>query len=81
MAEVTIELLGQMVQRVLDNQHDHSAQFTDLTSRVSQLEQSVAGLHRDNGLAVENTALLASRVDRLTDKLERIERRLDIGDA
>jgi hypothetical protein len=78
MADVTLEMLGQMVQRVLNNQHDHSAQLKEVTVRLSQLEQAVSSLHRDGAIQAENTAVLHARIDRLSDRIERIERRLDL---
>ncbi|HIJ64053.1 MAG TPA: hypothetical protein HPQ04_15280 [Rhodospirillaceae bacterium] len=78
MAAVTLEMLGQMVQRVLDKQREHDGKFADLVTRLSQVEMAISGLHRDGTMQAENTAILHARIDRMNDRLERIERRLDL---
>lgn len=79
MPDVTLEMLGQMVQRVLDNQREHSVKFQELTTRLSQVELAVGGLHRDSAAQAENTAILHARIDRLSDRIERVERRLELA--
>jgi hypothetical protein len=71
-------MLGQMVQRVLDNQRDHGAKLQEITTRLSQVEIAVGALHRDSATQAENAAILHARIDRLADRIERVERRLDI---
>jgi len=78
MAAVTLEMLGQLVQRVLDNQRTHDDKLKEVVSRLSQLEHTHASLHRDNSLVVENMAVLNERMDRMSDRIERIERRLEL---
>ena len=80
MAEVTLEMLGVMMQRVLDNQRSHDEKFKEVIGRLSQVELAVSALHRDSALQAENAAMLHARIDRLTDRIERVERRLDLTD-
>lgn len=68
-----------MVQRVLDNQRDHSAKFLEVPTRLSQVEWAIGALHRDGAMQAENTAILHARIDRLSERIERIERRLDLA--
>jgi hypothetical protein len=46
MAEVTLEMLQVMVQKVLDGQKRHDQDFIDVKIRLSSLERSIAGLKR-----------------------------------
>ncbi len=48
MAEVTLEMLQVMVQKVLDGQKRHDQDFIDVKIRLSSLERSIAGLKRGN---------------------------------
>lgn len=74
MAEVTLDYLGQQIQRMLDNQRDHTAKFSEVIERIGRLETLVAGIHSD-------FAGLSVRVDRLSERIDRVERRLEIGAA
>lgn len=72
-------MIQSMLQRVLDNQREHGTEFRELKSRLSQIEQAISGLHRDNAVHAENTALIHARIDRLGDRMDRIEKRLDLS--
>jgi hypothetical protein len=74
MSEITLEPLGQMVQRVLDNQREGREDLREVKTRIGRLEADVANLH-------VATAEQSVRLDRVIDRLERIERRLDLTDA
>jgi phage shock protein A len=50
----------------------------ELVTRVGQLEVSLAGLRTDVGHVHETSAGMSVRLDRLSERLERIERRLDL---
>ena len=79
MPAITLEMLGQLVQRVLDNQRGHDDKLKEVVSRLSQLEHSNASLHRDYAVNAENVALINERLDRMNDRIERIERRLELA--
>ncbi|MHB0887236.1 MAG: hypothetical protein ACYC07_00775 [Acidithiobacillus sp.] len=50
----------------------------DLTRRVGNLEMSVAGVRRDLAHLEENDAAMSIRMDYLNERVERIERRLEL---
>lgn len=55
------------------------ADTTELRTRIGQIEVAIAGLRRDFAHADENTAILSVRMDRLIERMERIEHRLEIA--
>ncbi len=50
----------------------------DVRDRLSALELGVAGIRRDLATLAETDARIAASVDGLSDRVDRIERRLDI---
>ncbi|MBF0168661.1 MAG: hypothetical protein HQL45_13625 [Alphaproteobacteria bacterium] len=78
MVDVTLELLGQMMQRSLDMQRELSADVRELKSRMTDIER---GLGRNAASETEHYASVMGRMDRVDDRIDRVERRLDIGDA
>ena len=66
MAEVSLELLQTMIQRVLDRQADQAALLSEVGERLGSLEGQYASMSR--------------RLDRVGDDVERIKRRLDLVD-
>ena len=81
MAEATLDMLQKMVQKVLDGQRHHDQEFHDVKARLTTIEQTIAGLKRDDADAVETSANLQSQIDKMGDRLSRIEHRLDLNDA
>lgn len=73
MSDVSLELLQQMVQRVLDSQRETRGDVREIKTRLGRLQGDVASLHVF--LAEQSV-----RLDRFADRLERLER-LDITDA
>lgn len=53
----------------------------DVKGRLNDIHSAVVGLRRDQVQDAETVAHMAARIDRLRDDVERINRRLDIGDA
>lgn len=78
MADVTLELLGQMMQRSLDMQRELAADVRELKSRMTDIER---GLGRNAASESEHYASVMGRMDRVDDRIDRVERRLNIGDA
>jgi len=74
MPEASLDLLMQMVQKVLDVQRESREDIREIKTRLGRLECDVASLHVF--LAEQSV-----RLDRFSDRLERVERRLDIADA
>ena len=74
MPEPSLELLIPMVDRVLDSQRETREDIRAVKTRLGRLESEVANLH---GFLAEQSA----RLDRFSDRLERVERRLEIADS
>ncbi len=49
--------------------------------RLTRIETSLASMRRDQAYDAEATALSSARVDRISDRIGRIERRLDLTDG
>jgi hypothetical protein len=71
MPDPSLELSMQMVQKVLDNQRDVRDDVREIKARLGRLETDVAQLHVF--LAEQST-----RLDRFSDIMECVERRLEI---
>ena len=71
MPEASLELL---VQRVLDAQRETREDVREIKTWLGRLESDVARLH-------VFLAELSVRMDRFGDRLEGVERRLEIADA
>ena len=52
----------------------------ELTHRVGRVEIGIAGLRRDLSHYEEGTAEQSVRMDRLNERIERVERRLEIAE-
>lgn len=52
----------------------------EIKHRLHRIETGIAGLRRDQAADAETVAHLEARLDKLGDRLERIERRLDLTD-
>jgi sensor histidine kinase regulating citrate/malate metabolism len=52
----------------------------EVKARLTTLEGLVAGGRRDNALVQEDVNQQQSLIDRITDRLDRIERRLELRD-
>ena len=74
MPEPSLELLIPMVDRVLDSQRETREDIRAVKTRLGRLESEVANLH---GFLAEQSV----RLDRFSDRLERVERRLEIADS
>jgi hypothetical protein len=48
--------------------------------RLTRIEIGLAGLRRDQGADAAGVAEMGLRIDRLTEKVQRIEHRLDFAD-
>lgn len=79
MAEASLELLQVMVQRLLDGQLVLRDDVHDMRARLTSLERAVLASRRDQANDAEHVAHLQEQMDRLTDRIARIERRLEIA--
>lgn len=73
MADVNLDLLQQMVQRVFDSQRETREDVREIKAQLGRLESEVTSLQ----------VFLAEQSVRLDrgDKLERVERRLESADG
>ena len=78
MAEVSRELIQLMLQRVLDELAALREDMRDVKKRLSAVEHAVVSLRRDQTNDAEATAHAQDRLDRLGERVARIERRLEI---
>ncbi|OGT93865.1 MAG: hypothetical protein A2286_03040 [Gammaproteobacteria bacterium RIFOXYA12_FULL_61_12] len=53
----------------------------EIKQRLSGLETGVAGIRREMVGHYEDSTLLHNRVDRISERIERIERRLELQDS
>ena len=80
MSEPTLELLQTMVQRVLDNQQRQARDHQEMRERLNETLIAVTAIRRDQAHDAEVIAHVQARMDRLGDRLDRVERRLDLHD-
>lgn len=80
MAEPSLELLQIMVQRVLDRLEEHSDEFKEIKARLASLERAVLSIRNDMVGSAHVDANLQDQIDRVSARLARVERRLDIAD-
>jgi hypothetical protein len=78
MVEPTLELLQVMVQKVLDNQHRQSDDIKEILTRQGRLEEGQARIRRDVGSDAETVAHVQAQMDRIRERLDRVERRLEL---
>ncbi len=57
------------------------ADTREVKGRLTALEQGQAAIRRDLGASAETDARIQGQLDRLGDRVERIERRLNLSDA
>jgi uncharacterized coiled-coil protein SlyX len=76
LASVTLEHL----RAIRATQSDHTERFGRLESRMNSLEGVVAGMRRDLSHMYGDIVEQHARMDQLTARVERIERRLDLTD-
>ena len=81
MAEVSLELIQLMLQRVLDNQAQHDLKFLQIEDQLKLQGKLVLSLRHNAVTDAELTALVNDRVSALGGRVDRIERRLDLRDA
>lgn len=77
LAGVTLEHL----RAIRATQTDHTERFARLESRMNSLELVVAGMRCDLSHMYGDIVEQHERMDQLTARVERIERRLELRDA
>lgn len=78
MAEPNLEMLMAMMQRTLDIQRETAADIRDMKLRLTGIERQLGS---NAASEMEHYASVMGRMDRFDDRLGRVERRLELGDA
>jgi phage shock protein A len=78
MTENIENLLLEHMKRFQAGQDRIERKLEELVGRAGRLEVSVAGLRSDFSHADENTAAMSVRLDRLSERFDRIEKRLEL---
>ena len=79
MSNGTDNLVLEHLKRFQSGQERIERKLDEVITRIGQLEIGVASLRRDFAHSDENTAGMGVRMDRLSDRIERIERRLELS--
>lgn len=74
MAEVTLDFIAEQLVRLLDGQREIRHELGDVKQRLQAVEVGLLDVRRD-------IVRLDHRLDRVEDRLLRIERRLDLAEA
>ena len=77
LASVTLEHL----RAIRATQSDHTERFARLESRINSLELVVAGMRRDLSHMYGDIVEQRARMDQLTARVERLERRLELNSS
>ena len=78
MTENIESLLLEHLKRFQPGQERIERKLYEVIDRVGQLQLGVSGLRRDIAHADENGAGLSVRLDRVSERLDRIERRFEL---
>jgi peptidoglycan hydrolase CwlO-like protein len=77
--ENTENLILEHLKRFQAGQDRIERKLEEVVNRLGNLEISVASLRRDFAHSDENAAATSVRIDRLNERIERIERRLELS--
>lgn len=72
-------LLLEPLKAIRNDMSEIRADIREVKMRLGQLEIGVAGVRREIAHAEEGDAISGVRIDRLQERLERVERRLEIS--
>lgn len=75
-----LEQLRGLRNQVAGLQGEMRSEFADVKYRINRLETAVAGMRRDEAGQAEDIARQQAFLDPLVERIQRIERRLDIND-
>jgi chromosome segregation ATPase len=79
MSEQIENLILEHLKRFQAGQDRVERKLDEHTQRLGRIEMAVAGLRRDIALTDEATAEQSLRIDHLSERIERIERRLELA--
>lgn len=75
-----LEQFRAMRNQVASLQSEMRSEFADVKYRINRLETAVAGIRRDEAGQAEDIARQQAFIDRLLERVQRIERRLELSD-
>ena len=73
-----IEHLRGLRSEVAGMRTEVQSEFKDVKARLSHLDASMAGVRRDGALGAENFARQPVSIDALVERIQRIEKRLEL---
>ncbi|MBC7608693.1 MAG: hypothetical protein H7228_03810 [Polaromonas sp.] len=76
----TLKLLQVLRSEISGMRSDIQGEFRDVKGRLSHLEASVAAVRRDGAMATEDFARQQVSIDSLVERIQRIEKRLELVD-
>jgi phage shock protein A len=79
MSENVDNLILEHLKRFQAGQERIERKLEEVIARIGQLEIGVASLRRDVAHADENAAGMSVRMDRMSERIEPIERRLELS--
>jgi hypothetical protein len=78
---LVIEQSRALRNQIASLQAEMRSEFSDVKHRLNRFETSVAGVRRDEAGQAEDTARQQSTIDRLVERIQRIEQRLELRDG
>jgi hypothetical protein len=79
MTDNTENLILEHLKRFQAGQDRIERKLEEVITRIGHLEVGLAGLRRDFAHADETAAAMGVRLDRMNDRIERVERRLELA--
>ena len=79
LANILIEHLKNLRSDVTSMRSEMHAEFRDVKSRSTQLYASIVGVPRDGALSAEDFARQQVNIDSLVERVQRIEKRLELA--
>ena len=79
MSDTTDNLVLEHLKRFQAGQDRIERKLEEVVTRIGHLELGVAGLRRDFAHAEEGSAGMSVRLDRISERMERVERRLELA--
>lgn len=77
-ADLVLELLRNLRSEVQTLRGEMHAEFKDVKHRLSSLEVAMSGVKRDQAESLGDFARQQISIDSLAERIQRIERRLDL---
>lgn len=75
---LVLEHLRLLRNELRDFRHRHDEDMADLKQRMTTLERGIAGMKRDGAEMYDDHARQQAVIDRLAERVDRIERRLEL---